>query len=433
MRRACRRARWRCGALAACTALTLASPASAAAPTADAPPFSAAPAAPAAGAAAFGLGDAVGQALAVHPTIQAAQARLDAARFGLSAAEWARYPTLSGELSRNQDTETIRRVQLQQPLWAGGRIDADIGGGNARVAAAAAALREAELALADQIVQAAVEVRRTRLLRRLAEDSLAAYQRLLEAIERRAEGGLGLQSDVTLARSRIAQARASAAQFDADKRRADTRWRALTGQPSTELRVPETTAADAAGLDELVADAIAFSPALGRLRAEAESAGFDARSTRAALWPQLSLRAVRSWQSGTIDVKDTQYLAVVEYQPGAGLASVDRARAVYAQRDAAQAQLGAVERDLVEQVRTAYGDRQGFAARVAALDAATAANAEVIDSFLRQYNIGKRSWLDVLNAQREWTDSVQQAETTRAGALAAAYRLAVLSGRFFRP
>lgn len=371
-------------------------------------------------------------ALESHPNVRVAQAKLEAARFGLSAAEWGRYPSLAAEMSRSQDGDAIRRLQLQQPLWAGGRIDADIGSNSTKVTAATAAIREAELGLAEQIVQTAVELRKARVQLARANESLSGYQKLLDAIERRAEGGLGLQSDVILARSRIAQAKASSAQFEANERRINTRWMALTGISSTDLKVPETTAADAASVEELLSDAKAFSPALARLQAEVETAGFDAEATQASAWPQLSVRAVRSWQSGVVNLIDTQYLAVLEYQPGSGLGVIDRARATYAQRDATQAQIAKTERDIEEQIRSAIADRQGFSARVTALDAASTANAEIIDSFIRQYNIGKRTWLDVLNAQREWTESVQLAEETRYNALASAYRLAVLSGRFFK-
>jgi adhesin transport system outer membrane protein len=52
----------------------------------------------------------------------------------------------------------------------------------------------------------------------------------------------------------------------------------------------------------------------------------------------------------------------------------------------------------------------------------------VVDSYLRQYRVGRKSWLDVLNAQRE----VVQAEYTlvdyQSLLLGASYRLAILAG-----
>lgn len=376
--------------------------------------------------------DAIRSALGTHPQVRAAQAKLEASRFTLSSAEWGRYPSLQAEMSRNNSGDLIKRAQLSQPLWAGGRIDGEIDASGAKVLVATESVRESELSITDQMVTAGVDLAKARAQLARANESLAGYQKLLDAIERRADGGLGLQSDVTLARSRIAQARANAAQYEANERRANTRWLALTGQSMPTLVIPETTAADSATLNELLEEAKAFSPAVQRLKAEAEAAGFDAEVTQASIWPQLSARAIRTWQTGTVHQNDTQYLAVLEYQPGAGIGVIDKARAAYSQRDAAMAQIDRSMRDVEEQIRLAYSDRIGFQSRIEALLIAATANAEAIDSFLRQYNIGKRSWLDVLNAQREWTESVLLAEETKYNALAAAYKLAVFSGRFFK-
>jgi len=376
---------------------------------------------------------AVKTALQKHPQVQAANARLESSRFGLSAAEWGRYPTLSAEMSRTDEGDSLSRVQLQQPLWAGGRIEGEIDLNTSRVAASSAAVREAELLLAEQIALAAVDLVKARVQLARSRESLDTYQKLLDAIERRVEGGVGLQSDVTLARSRIEQARATVAQYDATERRANARWYALTGMSSNGLAVPDYTGSESASLNELIRDAKSFSPVAARLRAEAEVAGYEAEVTKSVAWPQLSVRAVHTQQNGNNKDSDKQLLGVLEYQPGAGIGVVDRARAALSQRDAALAQIEKTLREVEEQISIAYADRLGFEARMSAYQTASLANADVIDSFLRQYNIGKRTWLDVLNAQRELTESLLLVEENRYNGLAAAYRLSLLSGRFFTP
>lgn len=368
-----------------------------------------------------------------HPLIQAANARLESSRHGLSAAEWGRYPTLSAEMSRTDEGDSLSRVQLQQPLWAGGRIDGEIDLNTARVAAASASVREAELTLAEQTISAAVDLVKARAQLARSKEGLEAHQKFFDAIKRRVDGGVGLQSDVTLAQARIEQARASLAQYDANERRVNARWLALTGSTSTTLEVPESVPGEGASLVELIRDAKAFSPTAARLRAEAEAAGHDAAVAKAVAWPQLSVRAVHTQQGGNNKDSDKQLLGVLEYQPGAGIGVVDRARAALSQRDAALAQVKKALLDVEEQVSITHADRQGFASRASAFQVASTANAEVIDSFLRQYNIGKRTWLDVLNAQRELTETLLLVEENRYNALAAAYRLSLQSGRFFTP
>lgn len=377
------------------------------------------------------LRDLLRRALETHPRIRAARARLDGSRFGLSAAKWARYPSLSATMSRNDNHENVRQLQLQQPLWAGGRITSDISANEARVRAAIESVREAEFQLSDEVLGAAVDLSRYRTLLARARESLASYEALFDAITRRSEGGVGLYSDVILAQSRIEQMRAVVAQYEATARRSFTRWMALTGVDPGELIVPDEPLKKDWSVQALVAEAKAFSPVIARLRAEAQASTHEADVTRAERWPQLSLRAIHTKQSDVELEDDTVVLGVLEYQPGAGLATIDRARAAYSQRDAALAQIDLVEREVEEKVLAAHADLKGFVGRAAALAAAAAATGEVIDSFIRQYNIGKRSWLDVLNAQREWSDTRLLAEETRFNALAAEYRLALYSGRYF--
>ena len=54
--------------------------------------------------------------------------------------------------------------------------------------------------------------------------------------------------------------------------------------------------------------------------------------------------------------------------------------------------------------------------------------AEVFDSFARQFVIGRKSWLEVLNAVRESTQAQLAVADARAQQLAAALRLQLLTG-----
>jgi adhesin transport system outer membrane protein len=56
-------------------------------------------------------------------------------------------------------------------------------------------------------------------------------------------------------------------------------------------------------------------------------------------------------------------------------------------------------------------------------------NAEVVDSYTRQFVIGRKSWVEVLNAVREATQARYLVVDARAQAGAAAWRLRALVGK----
>jgi len=55
----------------------------------------------------------------------------------------------------------------------------------------------------------------------------------------------------------------------------------------------------------------------------------------------------------------------------------------------------------------------------------------LIDSFLAQYKVGNKSWLDVVNAQREYYQSVMSLIDALGDRCAAAFELQTLSGQTF--
>jgi adhesin transport system outer membrane protein len=59
------------------------------------------------------------------------------------------------------------------------------------------------------------------------------------------------------------------------------------------------------------------------------------------------------------------------------------------------------ERQLEQQVRTALTELEALAQQVEPARLLVTATEDVVASYLRQYQIGKKNWLDVLNALRE--------------------------------
>lgn len=376
------------------------------------------------------LQEEIQQAIGKHPSVLATIAQLNSANFKLSADEWARFPALQGSVSRADNGDTVQVWELRQPLWAGGRIDGTIDGSKWRAVAAAHRQKEAEQDLAEQIIVGAVELSRTSALIKTSQENLEALERLLTSIDRRSEGGLGLQSDVTLARARIESARAALSQLDYAKEQALSRWQFLTGKSSFSLRLPLPPPAFPITTHDAVAAAIRVSPTLGRLRAESAAASSDADVVRAQALPELSIRYRNSRQRGALNQSGNETLAVLEFQPDAGFGVADSARAAEALRDGIIHQIAQSERDIEQKIRAITSELHGLIAQLAAVDRNISANKEIIESFIRQYNIGKRTWLDVLNAQREINESLLQRDEIHHRQLAANYRLRLLTGSF---
>jgi adhesin transport system outer membrane protein len=254
----------------------------------------------------------------------------------------------------------------------------------------------------------------------------------MQTTERRAKSGAGTESDLVLAGSRTEQARASLTQWQSAERRTAARLVAVTGESApTLLAIGSNPLAGTKTPEDAVSAAQLFSPTVVRLKAEAEAAGSDATVAESRLWPQLGLKAEALDNTGLITQRDNRLMLTLEYQPGAGLGARDRARAASAQKRAAEVAIDRAKREVTERVSADLLEAQGLAPRITSLERAVKANEDLVASFLRQFTAGKRSWLDVLNAQNEFTSSKQALEETRFAALAASYRVALATGQFF--
>ncbi len=94
---------------------------------------------------------AVLEALERNPNRVRASRDRDAAVFQRDSAEWARYPTLMMDAGTGRASNTpvpTTTVRVEQPLWAGGRIDAQIDSARALLSAAGEAESDTRRALA---------------------------------------------------------------------------------------------------------------------------------------------------------------------------------------------------------------------------------------------------------------------------------------------
>lgn len=373
-------------------------------------------------------------ALQNHPSILGARARQEGAEFSLEAARSGRLPSLAVGLGQASDRTRANSIAVTQPLWTGGRITGEIAGSEFRVSASEAGLREAELQFAEQVVQLGLELERYRTLVAISNENVLAHERLTATTERRANAGAGTESDLVLAGSRTEQARALLAQWQSAERRTAARLGVVTGEAApARLAVGLPTPPSDVGVPAVVAEAQQFSPTIARLRAEASAAGSDVQVAESRQWPQLGIKAesLDYTYPNALVQRDTRVMLTLEYQSGAGLGARDRTRAAGSQQRAAELVIDRAKREVAERVSADALEASGLAPRVSALERAVKANEDLVASFLRQFTAGKRSWLDVLNAQNEFTSSSQALEETRFAALAASYRVALATGRFF--
>jgi adhesin transport system outer membrane protein len=367
-------------------------------------------------------------ALASHPLVLGKRSSLAAAQSDREGAEWQRYPTPSLEASTQNGGAGLLRIE--QPLWSGGRITAGIDAAGSRFDAAGAALDEARQELTLKVIAAATEALRQQARQQHSVAGVKEHEKLLAMIQRRVVQEVSPLADQRLAASRLYAATNELSVITQALNNALAQLSQLAGQPVTTFVAQGLSEAGApASLDSALTLALAHSPTLRRLRFEEEAANAEIASKRSVYMPQLALRLETTGGLESLGLTvDNRAVLVVLAQPGAGLSAKSGADAAVSRRDAVRMAREAADRDVRERVTLDWNEWVAAPLRLENADQARVMSTEVSESYARQYTAGRKTWIDVLNAVREATQSELAEDDARAQMLAASLRLRALTG-----
>jgi adhesin transport system outer membrane protein len=118
----------------------------------------------------------------------------------------------------------------------------------------------------------------------------------------------------------------------------------------------------------------------------------------------------------------------MEFRPGPGLSVLSAAEAAVSRVATAEQAVLTHERQLLLQVRSAWAELLAQRQQLDPVRRIARASDEVVASYLRQYQVGRKTWLDVLNAQRESTQARYALADLDWGIQAVHMRLLLLSG-----
>ncbi len=374
------------------------------------------------------LTEALSLAASQHPSVKAKQAELQAAQADLATAKWSRYPTVSTEATASGGRPQ-GALLVQQPLWAGGKIDAQNRLAQAHVALADASLQETRNSLMLQTGNQFYEVLRWRQRLEVAQKNETEHRKLLELIQRRVASEISPIADQVLANARLQQAVSERIQFSRSLQTAELALQQLVGESRSTLKPPKMLAWQKQGESAAIEASMASSFELQRLRIQQEVSQAQIDMAEAAVFPTLAL--AHRHALGATDSSNTPsrtYLSL-QFSPGPGLSARSAASAARSRLENSQQDAGVYERQLAQQVRTALADLEALAQQREPAQLLVSATEDVVASYLRQYQIGKKNWLDVLNAVRESTQATYGAVDVTSSSESLQLRLMLLTGQ----
>lgn len=384
------------------------------------------------------------EALTTHPSIKGQEYLLQSSKAGVDAAEWQFYPTPSASVEQGrfdasdpsyQGDARVYTLRLQQPIWTGGRLTAGLDKAKANEDASKGSVEDTGQTLVIGVIDACGELGASELRLMAYERSVKVHTALIERVSRRVAAGASPESDLTLAKSRY-----SATQSDLDAAKAQQevaleKLRQLVGRQlgRTELcsvrnQFPVMTARPE---NALVNEALEASPALVKLKAQAESVKQDIELAKSDLSPEVYVRLERQYGNfnlpGYGGTGFNRVFLGVSTRFGAGLSNlsvIDAARAKY---DASLTDIETRKRLIAELVRSEYARGVSAQARRKLLLESFKDSELVALSWDRQFLAGRKQWQDVMNAAREHAQTEVALADSIAAGWTANWRLTVLA------
>jgi outer membrane protein, adhesin transport system len=338
-------------------------------------------------------------------------------------------PTGNGDWQRGREVSVV----LRQTLFDGFTSINEVWRQSARVDAAAYRVHERTELIALDAAEAYIDVTRYMRLVTLSQENLAAHRKIFSNVQARYSGGRSGEGDVEQARERVQGAEAALHEFRRSLEDARAKYRKTVGLEPFNVRAPGRLSSLPGSKDATLAVALKFNPTLRAAGADTIAAKYGFHSTAGAFMPNasLELRHLRGVDSTTYSGYRTEESAKVVLSWDifrGGQDSWKRVEASERMIESTQRE-ARLQRDAFESIDKAWSARTITNDRIAALARESDAARKVVGAYTKEYELGQRTLIDLLNAENGLFNTYVSLISARGVAVFADYQLLAAMGQ----
>ncbi len=382
------------------------------------------------------LAQVVGQVVKTHPRIKAAQSTARSVRYEIEQAEAGNNPKfgLIADPGRSYNSATKKwsaagdfGVRGTQLLFDGNRTDNEIDRQRARFLSASERGKLTEHQLAAQVTDTYIEVLKQEKLEQLASQNVDAHTELYDKTQEIVKLDKGRAYDLAQAGARLQQAKVTLSSRRGALQEAQLFLADLAGFQPSGLIMPADPVKAVPPTQRSAFEQLESHPSLKAAQAEIESA--RRASAIAAAWfkPRVdfqgTINSPQDFEGHRDYLRGYDVRLAMQWNPFDGGAGKAGSQAAAEQLNAAKDNADAVRRDLSNEVTRFWSQIETRRGRMNAWEDLAKQNMKVRDAYWQQFKIGRRSMLDLLNAENELFQTRSSAETDRMELLQSQYRL----------
>ncbi len=339
----------------------------------------------------------------------------------------------STRAARGDSNELTRKelgLNVRQMLFDGWGTRSEVERQNARTDSAAARLLAVGEATAMRAAEAYLDLGRYQGLKAISAESLQIHKRIEDQIRLRSEAGVGRRADYDQVKARVALAEVNLVAADVNLLDAETTFQRVVGrlpggEPVDLVAIPP--GALPGSLQQALEQAQVNNPVLHTAAADIEAARAQHAAAKQSDYPRFDLELGGNLNddiAGTEGhVDDLSAMIRMRYNLYRGGSDAARKRATAHNVNEARDIRDRSVRQLEESLRLAWAAYRATSAQLPLLERQVVSAQATRLAYEKQFNIGQRTLLDLLNSENEVLQARQSVIETRADGLLAQYRL----------
>jgi adhesin transport system outer membrane protein len=374
------------------------------------------------GVSAQSLTEVVQETLATNPDVQIAISQRNAVEQEMKQAKAGFFPSADinvghgWETSNNPTTRgrgdgtsnldrSEAEITIRQLLFDGSATESEVERQRARVNSRAYTTFGTSEVIALKAIEAYLDVLRQQKLVAFAQENLAAHQKTHDQITKRSERGVGRRSDAQQTLGRLALARTNLMAEENNLRDAIFNFERIVGKKPEGLSEPASIEnLIPASLDDAIAMALANHPTLMSAEADVEAARMQQKAAKALFYPRFHLEVSGSENDDLDGIpgpnRDGQIMVRGRYNLKGGRDMARREETAYLLNEAVEVKNN-TRRQVIESIQLSWHAYQTAKQQLENFRIHVDASQQARDAYKKQFNIGQRTLLDLLDSENE--------------------------------
>lgn len=267
----------------------------------------------------------------------------------------------------------------------------------------------------------------------LSSENLNTHERILNQVTTRLTAGIGNQVELDQVNARLALARSNFASAQNEFHNAKARFRRALGRDSDNILVrPEFTYELPQDINAAINLALVDHPTLRSASSDIASQRSEFEASDKTFYPQVDLDLEKTFDSGVsgFERPSQSYQVMVRmkynlYNGGRDQANQARTASRYHQATEVR---NNTRRQIIENLQYAWNGNRFTSEQLVYINQHIKLTLDTLNGYRKQFTLGRRSLLDLLNTENEYTSALKTLINTESDALVAKYRILATTG-----